>query len=195
MLALQKLRADEVARHQMEVEKAKAEQQRITIEKRFLENELGQGAEQIKTLQRVVKDGAGRAANSKAGGDRSLATTPKKSKALQYGDGFNRNEIKVASPAKLTLRPKSQTPKVAGKRKRKVEDSPVKSLLLSPPTKDEKVDDPAPYLYKQINSRTGIEATDQWKDNFKACGFHFRRYLSNLATIVYSKSYQSSNKE
>lgn len=58
MLALQKLRADESARHKIEVEKAKAEQQKIAIEKRFLENELGQGAEKIKTLQRVVKDGS-----------------------------------------------------------------------------------------------------------------------------------------
>lgn len=195
MLALQKLRADEAARHKIEVEKAKAEQQKITIEKRFLENELGQGAEEIKTLQRVVKDGAGRAAISKAERDRSLVTTPKKSKALPYGDGFNRHEITVASPAKLTLRPKSQTPKAAGKRKRKVEDSPVKPLVLSPPMEDEKVDDPAPYLYKQINSRASIEATDQWKDNFKACGFHSPLYLSNIATIVYFKSYQSSNKE
>lgn len=195
MLALQKLRADESARHKIEVEKAKAEQQKIAIEKRFLENELGQGAEKIKTLQRVVKDGAGRTANPKAERDRSLATTPKKSKALPYGDGFNRHEITVTSPAKLTLRPKTQTPKAAGKRKRKVEDSPVKPLVLSPPTKDEKLDDPAPYLYKQINSRTGIEATDQWKDNFKACGFHFQLSLSNIATIVYFKSHQSSDKE
>lgn len=173
MLALQKLRADEAARHKIEVEKAKAEQQKITIEKRFLENELGQGAEQIKTLQRAVKDGAGRTANSKVDEDRSLVTTPKKSKALPYGDGFNKHEIKGTSPAKLSLRPKSQTPKAAGKRKRKVEDSPVKSLVLSQPTKLDSVDDPAPYLYKQINSRTGIEATDQWKDNFKACEFTF----------------------
>lgn len=174
MLALQKLRADEAARHKIEVEKAKAEQQKITIEKRFLENELGQGAEQIKTLQRAVKDGAGRTANPKADEDRSLVTTPKKAKALPYGDGFNRHEIKGTSPAKLSLRPKSQTPKAAGKRKRKVEDSPVKSLVLSQPTKHDNVDDPAPYLYKQINFRTGIEATDQWKDNFKACGYLFR---------------------
>lgn len=170
MLALQKLRADEAARHKIEVEKAKAEQQKVTIEKRFLENELGQGAEQIKNLQKVVKDGVGRTANSKADEDRSLATTPKKSKALPYGDGFNRHEIRGTSPAKLSLRPKSQTPKAAGKRKRKAEDSPVKSLVLSPPPKDEKLDDPMPALCKQINSRTGIEATDQWKDNLKACG-------------------------
>lgn len=170
MLALQKLRADEAARHKIEVEKAKAEQQKITIEKRFLENELGQGAEQIKNLQKVVKDGVGRTANSKADEDRSTATTPKKSKALPYGDGFNRHEIRGTSPAKLTLRPKSQTPKAAGKRKRKAEDSPVKSLVLSPPPKDERLDDPMPALCKQIKSRTGIEATDLWKDNLKACG-------------------------
>lgn len=194
MLALQKLRADEAARHDIEVERAKADQQKITIEKRFLENELGQGAERIRNLQRAVKDGAaGRSADSKPERDSGLATTPKKNKALPYGDGFNRREITAASPAKLSFRPKSQTPKAAGKRKRKVEDSPVKSLILSPPTKDEKVDDRAPYLYKQIDIRTGTEATDQWKDNFKASRFRIRLYFSNIAIIVYFKSHQSSN--
>ncbi len=167
VLALQKLHADEAARHKLEVEKARTEQEKIATEKLFLENDLGQGAERIKSLQRVVKDGVG---NNAHGGGTSPITTPKKNRSLPYGDGFNRAEIKATSPAKLSFRPKVTTPKATGKRKRRVEDSPAKSLVLSPPRTVDPFDDSTPNLGKEPPTFHG-QSPNEDKENFKACVF------------------------
>ena len=163
---MQKLRAEEAARYKLEVEKARAEQQKIGIEKQFLENDLNQGNEQIKNLQRVVKDGAGKAfSRSEEGGNQ--VTTPKKNKSLPYGDGFNDDEIQMMSPSKLSVRPKALTPKAAGKRKRKVEESsPAKPLPLGQP---ENVDRSAePVQDSNIDtSSTIMKTSSQNNDNFK----------------------------
>ena len=134
LVTLQKIRAEEAARYKVEVEKARAEQQKVEIEKQFLENDLNQGNEQIKTLQRVVKDGVGKTSFSRSEEGRNQATTPKKNKSLPYGDGFNNDEIQIVSPSKLPARQNALTPKAAGKRKRKTEEnSPAKPLPLVEP--------------------------------------------------------------
>lgn len=142
MLALQKLRADEAAKHKIEVEKARAEQEKIAVEKSFLENDLNQGTEKLKNLQRVVKDGSGMTAISKPEDRRTQLTTPKKNRSLPFGDGFNDDEIQLTSPSKLSIRPKVSTPKAAGKRKRKPEEnSPLNPLPLNPPKQHDQLDD------------------------------------------------------
>lgn len=167
IIALQKLRADEAAKHKIEVEKVRAEQEKIAIEKRFLENDLDQGTEQIKNLQRVVKDGAGKRIRTKPSGNRSPVTTPKKNKSLPYGDGFNDDEIQILSPSKLSIRPKASTPKAAGKRKRKAEEnSPAKPLPLAQPESHDSVDDIGQAPNKSLFT-SPIQTQSQENENFK----------------------------
>lgn len=167
MVAMQKLRADEAAKYQIEVEKARAEQEKTAIEKRFLENDLNQGTEKIKNLQRVVKDGAGKIAASKPEDSKSPMTTPKRNKIPLFGDGFNDDEIQVTSPSRLSIRPKAATPRAAGKRKRKPEEnSPVKPLQLNQLKQDEKVD--------EANQQVGSEHSTRIPQALKEDSQHFK---------------------
>ena len=132
--ALQKLHADEAARQKIEVERARAELQKIATEKDFLENDLAEGTKQIKTLQRAIKKGGDRDPESKPGGKENQPLTPKKTKSLAYADGFDDEEIQPMSPSRLVIRSKANTPKAGAKRKRKpAEASPVKPLELTQP--------------------------------------------------------------
>jgi hypothetical protein len=126
---LQKLHADEAARQKIEVEKARAELQKIAIEKDFLENDLAEGTKQIRNLQRAIKKGP-----EKGTGKENQPTTPKKSKALPHRDGFDDDEVQPMSPSRIAIRSKKSTPKAGAKRKRKAaEESPVKPLDLESP--------------------------------------------------------------
>lgn len=167
LVILQKIRAEEAARYKVEVEKARAEQQKVEIEKQFLENDLNQGNEQIKILQRVVKDGVGKTSFSRSEEGRNQATTPEKNKSLPYGDGFNNDEIQIVSPSKLPARQNALTPKAAGKRKRKIEEnSPAKPLPLGEPEQFNRSAGPVQDL--NIDTSSIIKKTpSQNNDNFK----------------------------
>lgn len=126
--AMQKLHADEAARQKIEVEKARAELQKIGTEKDFLENDLAEGTKQIRNLQKAFKKG------DRTTGKENQPVTPKKTKSLHLRDGFDDDEVLPMSPSKLALRSKVGTPKAGAKRKRKApEDSPVKPLQLAQP--------------------------------------------------------------
>ncbi|KAL8946536.1 MAG: hypothetical protein Q9222_007080 [Ikaeria aurantiellina] len=133
--ALQKLHEEETARHKLEVERALSEKQKIVTEKGFLQNDIAEGNQQIRNLQRAVKakDGTSRSALGREDGRGGAPTTPKKNKSIGHGDGFDDDEIQVSSPSRLPYRSKTGTPKAGAKRKRKpVDASPVKPLQLSP---------------------------------------------------------------
>ena len=119
ILELQRLHTDEVARHKVEFERVLAEQKKIETEKDFLEFNLAQGNERIKSLQRNVKERGGNLASATSENKQSPFSTPKKNRIRPYGDGFNNDEIQMISPPKLPLRPKAATPKAGEKRKRK----------------------------------------------------------------------------
>ena len=132
--ALQKLHADEAIRQKIEVEKARAELQKIATEKDFLENDLAEGIKQIRNLQRAIKKVGEKTAESKATGKENQPVTPRKNKALAYADGFDDEEIQPMSPSRLVIRSKANTPKAGAKRKRKAtEASPVKPLEFTQP--------------------------------------------------------------
>ena len=133
-MALEKLHADETARQKIEIEKARAELQKIATEKEFLENDLAEGTKQIRNLQRAIKKGGDNVPESKARGKENQPVTPKKNKALAYADGFDDEEIQPMSQSRLVIRSKASTPKAGAKRKRRPpEASPVKPLDLTPP--------------------------------------------------------------
>ena len=132
--ALQKLHDDEAARQKIEVEKARAELQKIATEKNFLENDLAEGTKQIRSLQRAIKKVGDKDSETRAGGKENQPVTPKKNKVLAYADGFDDEEIQPMSPSRLVIRSKANTPKAGAKRKRKpTEGSPVKPLELTEP--------------------------------------------------------------
>ena len=150
------MHADEAARQRIEVEKARAELEKIATEKDFLENDLVEGTKQIRDLQRAIKRG-----EEKGSGKENLPVTPRKNKGLPGGDGFDDDEVQPLSPSKLAIRSRKNTPKAGAKRKRKVaEESPVKPLDLATPkgalTSEENPDAPkilAPTLGGQQSSR------------------------------------------
>ena len=148
--AIQSLHADEAAKHKIEVEKAKADLQKISTERDFLENDLAEGAKQIKNLKKAIKKGD-KPSDSREVGKENAARTPKRQKA-GLGDGFEEDEIQPLSPSKLVLRSKVGTPKAGFKRKRKgVEDSPSKqSLEFDQVIQDESSEQPNPLPEKPI---------------------------------------------
>ena len=148
---LQRLHADEVARHKLEVERVLAEQKKVETEKGFLEFNLVQEKERIKGLQKAAKTGGGKLSPSTLEHKQSPFTTPKKNRNLPYGDGFNDDEIQMLSPPKLALRPKAATPKAGEKRKRKaIEGRSVQPLVLSPGQKEDQEGDRHPVPSKDL---------------------------------------------
>lgn len=149
-----------------------AKQKEIATEKDFLQFNLLQENERIKSLQRAAKEG-GRGPSRVPENRESLSTTSKKNKALPYGDGFNDDEIQMVSPPKLVLRPKATTPKAGEKRKRKaLESKPVQPLPLSQAKKENQQDDPDPIPNEDPPEAVEIPRNDD-KERFKACSFTF----------------------
>lgn len=137
-LELQKIHADEGSRQRAEIEKARAERERIATENEFLKRDLTEEAERVRNLTRNAKAGGGKPLVSKTAAGTDIVTTPKKGIALPYRDGFDDDEIMVVSPSKTANKPKAVTPKAGAKRKRKhTEDSPVQPLHLSQPKRDD----------------------------------------------------------
>ncbi|KAL8712378.1 MAG: hypothetical protein Q9225_006947 [Loekoesia sp. 1 TL-2023] len=133
--ALQKLRQDEATKQRLEVERVLAEKQKIATEKGFLQNDIAEGNQQIKSLQRAVKarDNVSKNMTSEDPGRTVLPATPKKNRNASHADGFDDHEIQPASPSRLPYRSRPSTPKAGVKRKRKpVKASPVKPLQVSP---------------------------------------------------------------
>lgn len=173
ILELQRLHTDEVARHKVEFERVLAEQKKIETEKDFLEFNLVQGNERIKTLQRTVKEGGGNFASTTFENRRSPFSTPKKNRVRPYGDGFNDDEIQMVSPPKLALRPKATTPKAGEKRKRKaVEARPVQPLVLSPGKKEYEPGD-SDLTPSKDRPAAADEGLNEDHARFKACHFPF----------------------
>ena len=134
-----KLRAEELANCNAEVQRYKAELQKISTDKAFIENDLARETEQRRGLQKDAKTG-GKSGLSKPTGKANTVATPKKNRDGPFGDGFD-GEIQTQSPSKLALRSKPVTPKAGAKRKRKpVDNSPVKPLQLRQTKKDATVD-------------------------------------------------------
>ena len=135
---LQKIYADEAARQRAEIEKVRAERERIATEIEFLKRDLTEEAERVRNLTRNAKTGGGKPPVSKTAAGTDTVTTPKKALALPYRDGFDDDEIMVVSPSKSANKPKAVTPKAGAKRKRKpTEDSPAQPLHLSQPKRDD----------------------------------------------------------
>ena len=142
-LELQNIHADESARQKAEIEKARAERERIATEIEFLKRDLTEETQRVKNLTRNAKVGGGKVALSKTAASTDTVTTPKKGIALPYRDGFDDDEIMMVSPSKAASKSRAATPRAGRKRKRKpTEDSPLQPLHLNQPKRDDEVTDP-----------------------------------------------------
>ncbi|KAI9807456.1 MAG: hypothetical protein M1833_000201 [Piccolia ochrophora] len=144
LTALQKLHADEIVRQRQEIDRAKAERERVSTENKFLKRDLTEEGERVRRLRRTGKGGdtSGTGAALNLGHtSASPLSTPKKTKALAYRDGFDDGEITI-SPSKVqTPTLKAPTPKAVSKRKRRgTEDSPGHVLQLSQPRRESEED-------------------------------------------------------
>ena len=147
---LQKRHADESNRQKLEVQKAQAERRKIATEKGFLENDLREGTEQVKILQRNAKE---QQANN-TGPRKEEVTTPRKNKALPFRDGFEDDEMQVVSPSKMPIRSKPNTPKARGEKRKRIEPSPAQSLPLSQTKPTEPLNEPEGSGTAHIEGRT-----------------------------------------
>ncbi|KAJ9666923.1 hypothetical protein H2201_003057 [Coniosporium apollinis] len=130
----QKLHADTLAKQKAELEAAKKDREKVETDNRFLEHDLVQEAKRAKQAARAVRDG-GANARTRAAGQGSPATTPKKARPVPFGDGFDDDDIVMVSPSKSRDRRKGSTPRAGEKRKRAGTEqgfaSPSQSLSFS----------------------------------------------------------------
>ena len=122
---MQRLHADEAAKSKAELDAQRKDRQKMETDNRFLQHDLAQEAERAKRV-----NGPGRSRGSTRPTQRE---TPKKSKKTALGDGFDDNEILMASPSRSKDKGKDQTPKAGAKRKRTVNDSPAAALSFTQP--------------------------------------------------------------
>jgi hypothetical protein len=122
---LRKAVADESAKHKVDVQAIRAETEMLETLNRFLRQDLAEEAHKLNILKAKVKVD-----------EKGQPMTPKKTSALPLRDGFEDDEIAVASPSKSSGgRQKRGTPTAPGKRKRKAsQDSPIPipPLQISP---------------------------------------------------------------
>jgi hypothetical protein len=129
VLALQQAHNEALTKHKAELDRLKREREQAQTDNMFLEHDLAREADKTKRVKKGI------AAKPKGSAIASPAVTPKRQhKTLPFRDGFDDEDIVMASPSKKKDRPTASTPKQAGKRKRTVTDqSPIPMLQLSEP--------------------------------------------------------------
>jgi hypothetical protein len=123
---MQSLHADEAAKAKAELEAQRKEREKMETDNRFLQHDLAQEAGRVKKLH---------------GPPRTMSTqreTPRKSKRVGRGDGFDHHEVRLASPSRSRDKSRGdQTPKAGAKRKRPANDSPVAALSFTQPPRQD----------------------------------------------------------
>ena len=112
-------------KHRAEIEQARKDREKLATHNQFLDHEMNDQAWQLRRAQKSAKVG-------EKPGQANNDATPRKSKPVPFGDGFNEDEVTVVSPSKAPGKAKATTPKAGSKRKRDVlGESPVKTLEFS----------------------------------------------------------------
>ncbi|OQO02379.1 hypothetical protein B0A48_11933 [Cryoendolithus antarcticus] len=119
---MQKLHADEAAKHKVELESTRKEREKMETDNRFLQHDLAQEAERT---QRLNGHSRSKTAKNKV--------TPGKVRKHGLGDGFEDSEVRTASPSRTREKTKDGTPKGGLKRKRSAHDSPLPALSFDQP--------------------------------------------------------------
>ncbi|KAF2467321.1 uncharacterized protein BDR25DRAFT_305714 [Lindgomyces ingoldianus] len=149
LLALQQSHSHDFAKQKAELEKMRRERETAQTNNLFLEHDLAREADRA----RRVKKGAKEAAVAGPKANASPVGTPKRPKALPFRDGFDDEDIVMASPTKNRDRPKPPTPRQVGKRKRQITDqSPIPALQLSEPRGGPKAQEPSVQTHAKLDA-------------------------------------------
>ncbi|KAF2870772.1 hypothetical protein BDV95DRAFT_495549 [Massariosphaeria phaeospora] len=140
--ALQQSHSDAIVKVKAELDKMRREREQVQTNNLFLEHDLAREADKAKRSRRHMPSRPKPTAASIV----SPSGTPKRAqKTLHLRDGFDDDDIVMASPTRLREKSKALTPKQAGKRKRQVADqSPIQPLQLSEPRERPKTQDSTP---------------------------------------------------
>ncbi|PIA99839.1 hypothetical protein CB0940_03661 [Cercospora beticola] len=124
LAVMQRLHAEETAKAKAEIEAQRKEREKMQTDNRFLQHDLARESERAKRGNVPVR--------SKA----TQQGTPRKGRKAARGDGFDDDEVRLASPSRSFDRNRSRgehTPKAGAKRKRPTHDSPVALSFTQPP--------------------------------------------------------------
>ncbi|KAF2713208.1 hypothetical protein K504DRAFT_498024 [Pleomassaria siparia CBS 279.74] len=131
VLALQQAHNEMLAKHKVELDKVRREREQAQTNNMFLEHDMAREADNTKRVKKGV------VTRPKSNAVVSPATTPKRQhKSLPFRDGFEDDDIVMASPSKHRDKDRSKpsTPRQVGKRKRQpIDQSPIPVLQLSEP--------------------------------------------------------------
>ncbi|KAF2732212.1 hypothetical protein EJ04DRAFT_514063 [Polyplosphaeria fusca] len=128
--AMQQSHGDALAKQKLELEKMRREREQAQTNSLFLEHEAAREADRARQIKRNARPGI----TSRAKPPGSPAGTPRRQKSLPMRDGFDDDDMVMASPTKNRDRAKASTPKQPGKRKREaMHQSPIPALQLSEP--------------------------------------------------------------
>jgi hypothetical protein len=129
LAALQKSMQDENAKYKATIDSLTSKHNSLITEVNMTKADLKEETRRARTLELRFRDRSG----DKAADNGTTSTPQKQRPANSLRDGFDDDEIMVLSPARsASRRSKPVTPTVANKRKRKVDPSPVKPLVLRP---------------------------------------------------------------
>ncbi|RMZ71945.1 hypothetical protein GMOD_00009305 [Pyrenophora seminiperda CCB06] len=136
----------ELAQLRAEMEKLRREKESVQTDNLFNEHEARGAGMARRTAARAVTSRPKPAAPAPA---ISPAGTPRKAQTTlgPLGDGFDQDDVVMASPSRRRERQKTATPKQAGKRKRNVTDQspiPLPALQLSEPRSRPREQEQAP---------------------------------------------------
>ncbi|ORY18641.1 hypothetical protein BCR34DRAFT_473229 [Clohesyomyces aquaticus] len=138
--ALQHAHANEVARQKADLDKIRRERETAQTNSLFLEHDLAREAGRVRRVKKSGKEPVVPRSRT----DPSPVGTPKRSKVLPFRDGFDDEDIVMASPTKSPHKTKPSTPSKASKRKRPATDpSPIPALQLSEPRDRQKTQEPS----------------------------------------------------
>ena len=125
LVAVKKSMQEESARHKTAIEALTSKHNSLVTEYNMTKDDLKEETRRTRTLETRLKD-------KPAARQDDLLQTPKKQRpGNSLRDGFDDDEIMFVSPAKsASRRSQPNTPTAANKRKRKIDPSPVKPLVL-----------------------------------------------------------------
>jgi hypothetical protein len=142
----------ELAKLRADIERLRREREQAQTDNMFNQHDLREAGMAQRTRRAMPARPKGRppAATSPAG-------TPKRAQKARgpLGDGFDDDDVIMASPSRARERPKTATPKQGGKRKRQLTDQspiPLPALQLSAPRTQPKEKEPEPAAEPTINT-------------------------------------------
>ncbi|KAF2623243.1 hypothetical protein BU25DRAFT_401073 [Macroventuria anomochaeta] len=122
----QQFHGGEVAKLRAEIEKLRREKEQASTDSMFHQHDVREAGMAPRTRKPM-------ATRPKANTAVSPAGTPRKEPRRPLGDGFDDDDVVMASPSRTRERQKAATPSLAGKRKRTVVDATPIPLQLSEP--------------------------------------------------------------